>query len=70
MNDDIEVPLKYITMVATDLAYHDDESRLIVESVAEKRLPLNCRVYKKYWTEFLGEGIWQLAIVYYEVPND
>ena len=69
MSDSIEVPLQYICMVVSDAAYQEEGSRQIVELIAEKNLPANCRVYKKNRTEFLGEGVWQLAVVYYEVPT-
>lgn len=70
MTSHVDVPLQYITMVVTDASHDDEDSRKLVELIAEKNLPPNCRVYRKNWTQFLGEGIWQLSVVYYEVPND
>jgi len=69
VTDYVDVPLQYTCVMVSDAAYQEESSRQIVELIAEKNLPANCRVYKKNWTEFLGEGLWQLAVVYYEVPN-
>ena len=70
MTDDIDVPLQYTCVMVSDVSYYDEDSRKVVEEIAKKNIPPNCRVYKTNWTEFLGEGLCQLAVIYYEVPND
>jgi hypothetical protein len=66
--DTIDVPLHYTTVVVSDVSHDDEDSCKMIEEIAKKNIPANARVHKTNWNQFLGEGLWQFVVYYYEVP--
>ena len=54
VTDYVDVPLQYTCVMVSDVSYHDEHSRKVVEEIAKKNIPENCRVHKTNWTEFFG----------------